>query len=246
MENRTVTKAKEYRKEILDLSVSSNLTHIAPAFSIVEIMMVLFESTLNKNDKFILSKGHGALSLYIALRHKGFNPKITVHPEMDINEGIECTTGSLGHGLPVGVGMAFAKKYIKREKGKVYVLMSDGECQEGTTWESLLIASHHKLDNLVIIIDNNKIQSLDRVTNILSLDDLKSKFMAFNCSVAEINGHDIKQIQQELKNNNNNSTKVIIANTIKGKGFSLAEDEPVWHHRIPIGEELTQAYQELK
>jgi len=221
--------------------------HIAPALSCIDILVALYDNILTENDKFILSKGHACLSLYIMLLKKGLNPDINKHhPDIDIENGIECTTGSLGHGLPISVGMALAKK-LKNEKGFIYVLLSDGECQEGTTWESIQIAVHHKLDNLIIIIDNNKLQSLDFIKNILSSPtSLYDKFKSFGIkSLAIADGHNITMLTNMLKESHYNSPKVIIANTIKGKGISFIENKPEWHARFPTEEEYKKGCEEL-
>ena len=200
-------RAKRLRRETFDLAIEHNAGHLASAFSIIEILIALDE-VLKEHDKFILSKGHGCLSFYIALRHKGFNPIISEHPDIQVEQGIECTTGSLGHGLPIGLGMAFAKKF-KKDDGRIYVLMSDGECQEGTTWESLLLASHHKLDNLVSIVDHNKLQALGRIEEILSLGNLMDKFTAFGCDVSEVDGHSPTEIIKALEKENETLKKRI-------------------------------------
>lgn len=236
--------AKAIRRETIDLAIKHNLTHIAPAFSIVEILVALYEEVLKKNDKFILSKGHGCLSLYTVLRKKGFNPTISGHPDIECDQGIECTTGSLGHGLPMGTGMALARK-LKNKPGDIYVLMSDGECQAGTTWESILIASHHKLSNLTCVIDYNKLQSLGRVKDILSLASLREKFEAFDCYVIEIDGHNFTEIISALKEKSPTQPKAVIAHTTKGRGVSFMENKPEWHNRLPNPEELKVAYEEL-
>ena len=238
-------KAKRLRREILDFARKHGLMHIAPAFSIVEIIVALYEGALKEEDKFILSKGHACLALYTILRQRGLNPAISGHPDIDCNEGIECTTGSLGHGLPIGTGMAFARK-ITGKQGNIYVLISDGECQEGTTWETTLIAAHHKLNNLTIIVDYNKLQSIGKVEDVLSLNNLKKKFEAFNCFVVELDGHNIEEIVAALKRKSSNSPKVIIAHTIKGKGISFMENKLEWHSRLPDKEQWELAYQELK
>lgn len=237
---------KHVRREILDIAVKTKNGHIASAFSIVEILVVLYNWVLKPNDRFILSKGHGCMALYPFLKQRGYNPKLKQHPDIDIKNGIWCSTGSLGHGLPIGVGMAFAKKLMNKNDN-VYVLMSDGECQEGTTWESLLFAKQHNLDNLTIIIDYNKIQALDRVDNILSLDNLKAKFKAFGCNTIElINGHDVVSLKTALSiNNKTKKPMVIVCNTKKGKGVSFIEDKPDWHNYIPKDEQLEKAYEEL-
>jgi len=233
---------KQIRMEALDLAIESGNGHLASAFSIVEILIAL-EETLKERDRFILSKGHGCLSFYVWLRRRGFNPTISGHPDIQTSEGIECTTGSLGHGLPIGVGMAFAKK-LKAEEGNIYVLMGDGEMQEGTTWESLLLASHHKLDNLTVIVDCNGLQSLGKTDDILSLGNLPDKLTAFGCFVVEADGHNVEDIGLALRYITL-KPKVIIAHTTKGKGISFMEDNPVWHNRLPEGEQLVKAYKEL-
>ena len=144
----------------------------------------IFMKLKKTNDKFILSKAHASFPLCLLLRSKGYKTKIKTHLEIDQKNGIECTTGSLGHGLPIGAGMAFARKKLKK-KGKVYVLISDGECQEGTTWESLLIASKHKLDNLILLIYYNKIQALSKLDDALPLKK-SSKIRAFNWNCINI------------------------------------------------------------
>ena len=237
-------KAKTTRRGIINLALEHKLEHIAPAFSIVEILIALYEKVLKENDKFILSKGHGCLALYYILRQHGFNPTISGHPDIERDQGIECTTGSLGHGLPNGVGMALARK-LKNKKGNIYVLISDGECQEGTTWESALIASRHKLDNLTIIVDYNKLQSIGRVNDVLPLDNLRDKFEAFNCYTIEINGHNFSEIISAF-NKNSSKPKVIVAHTTKGKGVSFMENKVEWHSRLPDAKQLEQAYGELK
>ena len=159
--------------------------------------------------------------------------------------GVEFSTGSLGHGLPVSVGKALKFK-TNNENKKVYVLMSDGELNEGTTWESLLFANHHKLDNLNIIIDYNKIQSMDFISNVMKVEPLKKKFQSFGCKVFETNGHSVKQISKLLKKKIVNKPKVIIANTIKGKGISFMENNNLWHYKNPNIEQLKKALKEIE
>ena len=144
--------SKAVRRDIIDIACENGLEHIAPAFSTVDMLVTLYELFMKGKDKFILSKGHGCLALYAVLRRHGLNPAISGHPDIECEQGIECTTGSLGHGLPIAAGMAIARK-IKREKGHIYVMLGDGECQEGTTWETLLIAAHHGLNNFTVIVD---------------------------------------------------------------------------------------------
>ena len=219
--------------------------HLGGGFSMIEIMISLYEKILKPEDKFILSKGHCSYPLYVILREKGFNPNIAGHPEMDIENGIVCTTGSLGHGMPIAIDMALARKRLGKP-GKIYVLISDGECEEGTIWESSLIANYHKLNNLVIIIDNNKIQALDKIKDVSSLDNLAEKFKAFGYSVSEVDGHNFSELLETLELSHSEKPRLIIAHTTKGKGLSFMENDAKWHTRMPTKEELEQAYIELK
>lgn len=225
-------KAKILRQKVFKAFVESKEAHLGGCFSMIEILLAIYEIILKKNDKFILSKSHASFPFLILLREKGFNPILKTHLEIDVKNGIYCTTGSLGHGLPIATGMAFARK-IQNTKGKIFVLISDGECQEGTTWESLLIAAKHKLDNLIVLIDYNKIQALTRLNEALPLNNLKEKINAFNCNCHEvINGHSFEEIIKKLKKIKNNSKpNVVILNTIKGKGIKEFENNPVWHAR---------------
>lgn len=238
-------KAKELRKKVIDLAIEHKEAHLGGSLSIIEILMTLYDLVMKKEDKFILSKGHCCYPMYLLLMEKGYNPKVSAHPDIDENNNIFCTTGSLGHGLPIGVGMALARK-IQKKPGKIFVLMGDGECEEGTTWESSLIANHHKLNNLIVIVDRNKLQALDKIESVLSLDNLEKKFAAFGWDVAEVDGHSFKELYREISNCKKDTPRVIIANTIKGKGVSYMENDPKWHTRLPTEEELKQAYLELQ
>ncbi|MDO8517082.1 MAG: 1-deoxy-D-xylulose-5-phosphate synthase N-terminal domain-containing protein [Nanoarchaeota archaeon] len=251
-------KAKELRKKVLDLSKIHGDAHLGGSFSEIEILISLFEDNLKKEDKFILSKGHCPYPLYILLKEKSHNPNILAHPDLDEKNGIYATTGSLGHGFPIGVGMALARK-LKKQEGRIYVLIGDGECQEGTTWESADIASYHKLDNLCVIIDHNKLQALDKIKEVSPMN-LSEKFKAFGWHVAEIDGHNFSEINNSFKKNvldnvldysanpKTNLIKpyLIIAHTIKGKGISYMENNPKWHARFPNEDELKKAYNELR
>ena len=222
--------------------------HLGGSFSIIEILVVLYEKILNfKQDKFILSKSHASFPLCLLLREKNLEPKLSTHLEIDEKNGIYCTTGSLGHGLPIAAGMAFAKK-LRKEQGKIYVLISDGECQEGTTWETLLIASKQKLDNLIIIVDYNKIQALTTLQNGLPLGNLKKKFNSFNCNSFFVkDGHSIKQLVQAFKRKKRRLRPcVIIINSIKGKGIKEFENNPAWHARQIKGKEMAIGKKRLK
>ena len=232
-------KAKKLRQDTFLAFIEKGEAHLGGSFSMIETLISLYEIVLKKNDKFILSKSHSSFPLCLLLKEKGLNPELTTHLEIDPKNGIHCTTGSLGHGLPIATGMAFARK-IKNIKGKIYVMLSDGECQEGTTWESLLIASKHKLDNLTLLIDYNKIQALSRLKDALPLHDLTKKFKSFNWNCVNIkNGHSFKSIISSLKKKNiKNKPTVIIINTIKGKGIKEFENDPVWHARKLAGNEI--------
>ena len=238
--------AKHVRLETIKLSNDYGIGHIAPALSIIEILVVLYDKILTENDNFILSKGHGCLSLYPLLRQKGFNPEILAHPDIDIKNGIECTSGSLGHGIGIGVGKALAKK-IKKQKGCVYVIIGDGESQEGSVWESLNIIRKCNLDNIVPIIDYNKFQALDRVGNIMTEQNFVEKFEAFGFNVFDIDGHNLKDLLNSFETIKKGTKKInlILANTIKGKGISFMENIALWHTRMMSQEEFELAKKEI-
>ncbi len=234
MINKLEKKSLQLRRLTFEKFIETGEAHLGGSFSMIEMLIFLYEKILKeKKDKFILSKSHASFPLCILLKIKGFNPRLKTHLEIDEKNGIYCTTGSLGHGLPIATGMAFARKKLNK-KGKIFVMISDGECQEGTTWESLLIASKHKLDNLVVIIDYNKIQALSKLSDALPLNNLKKKIEAFNCKCFNIkNGHSFKSISNEFNKINKYKNKpiVFIVNTVKGKGINEFQNDPVWHAR---------------
>jgi transketolase len=260
--------SKAIRIHALKMTSSGKSSHIGSIFSIADILSVLYGSFLNidsknprlKNrDRFILSKGHAGAGVYAVLAEKGFFPiqKLASHYKdgSDLSghvshkniPGVELSTGSLGHGLSVGVGMAKAAK-IDNLKHKVVVLLSDGECNEGSVWEAIMFANHHKLNNLVAIVDYNKLQSLASTEETLALEPFKDKWSSFGWNVVSINGHDHDQINKSLKNTNSSKNKpsVIIANTVKGKGVSFMENKVLWHYRSAQGEEYSAAMLELE
>ncbi len=241
-----VIKAKKLRQDTFNAFVEHGEAHLGGSFSLIEMILALYEVILNEDDKFILSKAHASFPLCLLLRQKGFNPKLTTHLEIDPENNIHCTTGSLGHGLPIGTGMALSRK-LQNNPGKIFVMISDGECQEGTTWESLLIAAKHKLDNLVVLIDYNKIQALSTLDEALPLDDLATKFKAFNWDCVEVSdGHSFEELVSVLGQSNINSKpRAVIAHTIKGKGIKPFENDPAWHARKVKGEELIIGKNEL-
>ncbi len=258
---------KNIRKEIFLTAFSANIAHIASAFSIVETLYVLYEEKILKydakdpnfenRDYFILSKGHGSLALYYELYKTGFFSKEVLksfskpgsilggEPCYPTTPGVECSTGSLGHGLSFAVGVALSKK-IDSKKENVYCLLGDGECEEGTIWEAVMFAAHKCLDNLIILVDNNKIQKMNSVESIMGITSWKSNFEAFGCNVEEVDGHNIEEIKKCLsQENKSNKPKVVILNTIKGKGVSIMENNPRWHWKLPSKKELKYFMNEL-
>ncbi len=232
-------KARKLRQDTFLAFIKKGEAHLGGSFSMIEILLTLYEIIMKKDDKFILSKAHASFPLCLLLKEKGLKPRLTTHLEVDTKNGIHCTAGSLGHGLPIATGIAFAKKQQKIP-GKVYVMIGDGECQEGTTWESLLIGSKHQLDNLVILVDYNKIQALSRLKDALPLEDLSTKFKSFNWDCIKVkNGHSFKSLIPSLKKKNKKGKPLaIIINTIKGKGIKEFEDDPIWHARKLQGKEI--------
>jgi len=241
-----IDKAKKLRQDTFKAFIEKGEAHLGGSFSIIEILIYLYEEYLKKDDKFILSKAHASFPLCLILKSKGYDVELKTHLEIDEKNGIFCTTGSLGHGLPIGTGMAFARKKTSA-KGKIVVLISDGECQEGTTWESLLIASKHELDNLIVIIDYNKIQALSRLEDALPLNDLKKKLNSFNWNCYEIKkGHSYENINKIFKKKySKGKPTAIILNTMKGKGIKQFENDPVWHARKIQGEDIKIGKKEL-
>ena len=253
------------RKHAVNMTSIGQSSHIGSILSMVDIVAVLYGSVMSyradepkwpHRDRFILSKGHAGAGIYAALAESGFIPieKLKTHYQdgSDLSghvshkgiPGVELSTGSLGHGLPVASGMALAAK-INKNKHKIYVLMSDGECDEGSNWEAALFAHHHKLDNLVVIIDRNKLQSIHSTEHTLSLEPFVDKWVSFGWNVANIDGHDHQELLDALEPNIIGKPLCIVANTIKGKGISFMENNILWHYRSPQGEEYEDAIAEL-
>ena len=241
-----ISKAQELRQDTFQAFVEHGEAHLGGSFSMIEVLLALYEKVLQKEDKFILSKAHASFPLCLLLRKKGFHPKLRTHLELDSVNGIHCTTGSLGHGLPIGTGMAMARKRLGRP-GRIYVMISDGECQEGTTWESLLIGAKHELDNLIVLVDYNKVQALTTLNEGLPLESLSTKFRAFNWECEEVmDGHSFDQLVPALKKTSSLSKpRVLIVHTIKGRGIRAFENDPVWHARKIKGEDLRIGRREL-
>ncbi len=246
MYNDLIAKAKKLRQDTFKAFIEHGEAHLGGSFSMIEILLALYEVVLKEEDKFILSKAHASFPLCLLLREKGLNPRITTHLELDPENGIHCTTGSLGHGLPIGAGMAMARKRLGH-LGRIFIMISDGECQEGTTWESLLIGAKHKLDNLVVLIDYNKIQALTTLDEALPLDDLLAKINAFNWDCLEVSdGHSFEGLIPVLQEpNGEGRPRAIIVHTTKGKGIKPFENDPAWHARKVKGQELETGKYEL-
>lgn len=246
--------ARLIKKDIIEISYRANVGHVGSAISIADILTVLFLSVLNLNpkkpkadgrDRFILSKGHAAAALYAVLYRKGFISRknllsfceeggaFGVHPVYDVKQGIELSTGSLGHGLSVGAGLALG---LKMNGGKplprVFVLLSDAEINEGSTWEAIMFAAHHKLDNLVAIIDDNNYQGLGKAENVIKMQPLRKKWESFDWKSRTIDGHSIEQISKALNEIpfEKNAPSVIIAKTKTAKGISFLEDKQEAHY----------------
>lgn len=258
---------KEIRKEIFLTGYSVNIAHLASAFSLVEILYSLYHNQhlhydpknpdKDTRDRFILSKGHGSLALYVMLAREGIisqeqlasfcKPGSSLGGEPVLNSvpGIEATSGSLGHGLSLGAGMALAKKLDHRSE-KVYVLLGDGECQEGAIWEAVMFAAAKQLDNLIAIIDDNALQKMGKTSDIMGITSWAEQFKAFNWDVQEVDGHDVTALDQIFaKPNTTKKPRAIIAHTIKGKGVSIVEGDARWHWRLPSKRELKTFVQEL-
>lgn len=263
-----VQKAKGIRKKIIRTNVGAGQGHTGSDLSEADILACLFFRILNINpermddpnrDRFILSKGHGVCGLYCTLAEAGYLPESQLetylrfdsalpgHPVRQKCSFVELNTGALGHGLSVGVGLGLSAKMTGRDF-RVFVLTGDGELQEGSNWEAAMSAAHFKLDNLVFIVDRNTLQLADRTETIMGLEPLTEKFSAFGFDVHRTNGNDPRAFIDTLEklDTRNGKPKAIIAKTVKGKGVSYIEDRAAWHHRIPKGEEVLRAIEELE
>lgn len=261
MEEDFKSRSKKIRRLIFETAFNNegNSSHIGGAFSIVEILNFLYfhkmqitDHKLENRDRLILSKGHACLGLYCTLVEKGIMPKeqlknfekinskLLGHPVMDRSLGIEFSNGSLGMGLSLGIGVAisFKKKNIDN---KIYVLLGDGECAEGSIWEALSFISYNKLKNIITIVDRNNLQQTGKNEDILSLEPLSDKFKSFGFDVKEIDGHSFKDLEKTFVINN--KPLLILAKTIKGKGFSVSENNNDWHH-TPISNSLFEKFKE--
>lgn len=259
--------ARTIRFRIIRTSYLSGTPHLGSCLSCVDLLVYLYWNQLfinplepkNENrDRFILSKGHAAPALFQVLAERGFFPIANLEnyggdggvfgehpPTPDCLDGIEAATGSLGHGMPMGLGMALASR-IKQKKFNVYSILGDGECNEGSIWEAAMLASAQNIENIKIAIDYNKWQATGRSNEILNLSPLSDKWRAFGWEVREIDGHDFSQIRNAyLEPVVNGKPLAIIANTVKGKGVSFMQDDNNWHYRIPNREEFVLSAKEL-
>lgn len=243
----------QFRKDILVAATKAGEGHIASALSILDILWVLYNRVLRfdpvhpnseDRDRFVLSKGHASLGLYAILAGKGFFPAEELktfasyqsifggHPDRTKVPGVEASTGSLGHGMPMAAGMAYALK-VKKSDRKVFCVIGDGEANEGSVWETALLAAHHKLDNFCCILDYN--HSTDRA---LLLGDLRAKFASFGWDAEEVDGHDHDALYRALIKTMAGQPRMLVANTVKGCGCAPMENNPAWHHKAPTAEEL--------
>jgi len=266
-EDPAVALARQIRIDVVRMTSRARASHVGSALSIADIVAVLYSGVLSispsrvndeTRDRFILSKGHGGCAIYSALARSGFfgtseldrycqnGSHLSGHLSHRHVPGVEFSTGSLGHGPSVAVGMAFGA----RRRGlptNVFCLVSDGECDEGSVWEAALFAGHHRLSNLTLIVDYNRIQSLGATGEILNLDPLPDKWLAFGWEVAEVNGHDIEQLRSTLTTRRSLADKplLLVANTTKGSGVSFMENSVHWHYKSASVDELRAAEEEI-
>jgi transketolase len=274
--------ARDIRKSILTMMHYSKSSHIGGCFSAVEILCALYFDVLNidpenprKKDRdiFILSKGHSSAALYATLAHRGFFPMewldryyidgglLPGHLDMTAVPGVECSAGSLGHGLSIGLGMAIART-LRREPGRVFVLLGDGECNEGSVWEAAMLAGTRKIGKLTLIVDYNHLQGMGRevinqgmgreVINqgmgreVINQGNLAERFRAFGWKSIDVDGHDINALKSALAAADPGAPTAIVAHTIKGKGVSFMEDRLEWHYKSPNDEQLAAGLAELE
>lgn len=259
--------ANKVRRHVVQMTHGARSSHVATSLSMADLLAVLFTDILRidpsrpiaaERDRFILSKGHGCAGLYAVLAERAFFPvewldsfyqngsRLAGHITHKGVPGVEVSTGALGHGLSIACGMALVGKRDGRPY-RVFALLSDGECDEGSSWEAALFAPHHGLDNLIVIVDYNKIQSLGFVREVLNLEPFAAKWAAFGWSVREIDGHDFGQIRDTLMKVpfELGRPSCVIAHTVKGKGVTYMENKLLWHYRAPNDQELEQALREL-
>ena len=260
-------KALDIRHDVLNMIYQAKAGHPGGSLSAVEVITALYFHVMNidpahpddeNRDRFILSKGHSCPTLYAALAERGFFDKkelntlrqyhsmLQGHPDMNKVPGLDMTAGSLGNGLSIGVGMALSAR-LKKQDYMTYVMLGDGECQEGMVWEAAMAANHHHLKNLVAIVDCNGVQINGWVNDILRVEPFADKWRAFGWAVIEIDGHNMREILTALHEARTmRCPTVILARTVKGKGVSFMEDEAAWHGAAPNAEQLTQALKDIE
>jgi transketolase len=263
----TTAYARAIRTSALKMVHQAKASHIGTCLSMADLLAVLYGRVLridparpdwSERDRLIVSKGHGAAAYFAALAHRGFFPtawlddycqngsKLAGHVVRTGVPGVELATGSLGHGLSVGCGLALAARQ-QASDWRTFVVLSDGECDEGSVWEAALFAGHHRLDRLVAVIDHNKIQSFGSVKDVLDLHPFADKWRAFRWTVSEVDGHDhaaLMKVLREVPAGDGKPT-AIIAHTIKGKGVRFMENKLLWHYRSPDAEQLATALAEV-
>jgi len=267
MELDFAAKSIALRRDIVDMIVRAKAGHIGGDLSVLDILIVLYYQVMHispegaedpDRDRFVLSKGHSVEALYVVLADRGFFQKqeleryctfgspLIGHPSNKVR-GIEMNTGALGHGLPVGVGMALAARADARNY-RTYVVMGDGELAEGSSWEAIMAAAHFRLNNLCLVIDRNGLQISGDTETVMSQEDMPTRFRAFGWHVIETDGHDHAALRAafEAAQNHRSAPSVVIARTVKGKGISFIENRAGWHHRIPSEEEYRLALTELQ
>jgi len=259
--------AARLRGRVIEMSHAAETPHLGSSLSCTELLVATYWGPLRidpkhpldpNRDRFILSKGHAATALYATLAERGFfdpalletydtdGGALPEHPGLQCVPGVEAATGSLGHGLPIALGMALAAR-IQKRPSRQYVLMSDGECEEGSVWEAAMFAPAQKLDSLVVMIDYNKWQATGRSDEIMALAPLAEKWRAFGWDAVEVDGHDMAAVLAAISCGPDGSgrPRVIVAHTVKGKGVSFMEDDNNWHYRIPTADEVRKARVEL-
>ena len=262
----TIDLAARIRRHCVNMTHHGNSSHVGSVLSMADIIAVLYGKVMNidptqpklpSRDRFILSKGHAGAGVYAALAETGFfsTNELTKHYSNGsifsghISHkgvpGVELSTGSLGHGLSVGTGLAL-NAILTGAGHRVFVVMSDGECDEGSNWEAILFASHHRLSNLVAIVDYNKLQSIETTDDTLTLEPFTDKWRAFGWSVMEADGHDHEALITAINAPTEDRPRVVIAHTTKGKGVSFMENQVLWHYRSPQSDEYEAASQELE
>ncbi|GIL00703.1 MAG: transketolase [Alphaproteobacteria bacterium] len=261
-------RAAELRGRVVLMSHQAKSAHLASSLSCCDVLAAAYWHVLRidpsrpddpRRDRFILSKGHAAMALYSTLAYRGFysvdlldtytrdGGKLAEHPPANLLPGVEAATGSLGHGLPIGCGIALSARIKGEEPFRVYALLSDGECNEGSVWEAAMFAAAQKLEHLCVVVDYNKWQATARSNETLQLSPLRDKWEAFGWDAMEIDGHDVGLLARLMAEVPNGSGKpvAIIAHTVKGKGVSFMEDDNNWHYRAPTAEEVAAAHKEL-